>query len=560
MKLVSFSVTNYRSITTAHKINLQNATVLVGKNNEGKSNLLTALSIAMTSMMEQAGRHSPRFINSRRHSLYLWERDFPIQFQGRKSGLESIFRLNFLLEGEEQQDFIKQTGLRCNELIPIEIKYGRDATPRFSVPKRGSGSFNTKSEEVIAFICSHISFNYIQAVRTDKMALEVIEGIIYKELYRLSGNEDYKKALDVINSFHTEIYNGISERIINPLKEFLPQLQSIKIIEHYSRMPYDHHYKDLDVIIDDGTPTSIVNKGDGIKSLLTLALLKEVQSTGASIIAIEEPESHLHPEAIHSLVRVINGIAEHHQVIISTHNPLFVQRNNVDQNIIINGGMAKPAKSIKEIRDILGVLPEDNLINASYVLVVEGDDDRIALRKILSSLSSVIKEALAKNTFVIESLAGASNLSYELSRLNAYLCKYFVYLDHDDAGREAAQKAIDKGLLNEANVKFATCNGQTQSEIEDCYNPDFYREIIANQFSITPEDRSFRGNKKWSDRMKEVFNNQGQTWNSNIEKKVKLIIANAVPESKADSILNEHKRGSIDALVQAIEKMLVDIR
>lgn len=36
MKLVEFSVSNYRSITSAHKIKLQNFTVLVGKNNEGK--------------------------------------------------------------------------------------------------------------------------------------------------------------------------------------------------------------------------------------------------------------------------------------------------------------------------------------------------------------------------------------------------------------------------------------------------------------------------------------------------------------------------------------------
>ena len=47
MQLVNFSVTNYRSITKAHKINLQNITVLVGRNNEGKSNILMALNVAM---------------------------------------------------------------------------------------------------------------------------------------------------------------------------------------------------------------------------------------------------------------------------------------------------------------------------------------------------------------------------------------------------------------------------------------------------------------------------------------------------------------------------------
>ena len=39
MKLKKFSVTNYRSITRTSNIILQDFTVLVGKNNEGKSNL-----------------------------------------------------------------------------------------------------------------------------------------------------------------------------------------------------------------------------------------------------------------------------------------------------------------------------------------------------------------------------------------------------------------------------------------------------------------------------------------------------------------------------------------
>ena len=45
MKLSDFSVVNYRSITTARKIKTNNMTVLVGKNNEGKSNILRALTL-----------------------------------------------------------------------------------------------------------------------------------------------------------------------------------------------------------------------------------------------------------------------------------------------------------------------------------------------------------------------------------------------------------------------------------------------------------------------------------------------------------------------------------
>ena len=40
MRLVSFSVTNYRSITKAYKLPIRQATILIGPNNEGKSNIL----------------------------------------------------------------------------------------------------------------------------------------------------------------------------------------------------------------------------------------------------------------------------------------------------------------------------------------------------------------------------------------------------------------------------------------------------------------------------------------------------------------------------------------
>lgn len=48
MELVNFSVTNFRSITKAHKVSVSDTTVLIGRNNEGKSNLLRALDVAMT--------------------------------------------------------------------------------------------------------------------------------------------------------------------------------------------------------------------------------------------------------------------------------------------------------------------------------------------------------------------------------------------------------------------------------------------------------------------------------------------------------------------------------
>lgn len=551
MQLVNFSVTNYRSITKAHKINLQNITVLVGRNNEGKSNILMALNVAMETMMQHANHAN---VHER---LYDWQRDFPVQLQQRKNNLDSVFRLNFRLNHDENTEFFRITGIRSNEDIPIELKYGRDNRAKITVPKKGSSSFNDKSEKVTAFICERIAINYIQAVRTEDMAMDVIHRLISTELSKLYDNEEYKSAEQTIYNLQEAVYNDIANRILAPLQEFLPQLTNVEIRSRGRRLVWRGFRNDVDVILNDGTPTSILYKGDGIKSLVSLAILKESKNEiGASIIAIEEPESHLHPEAIHSLVNVIKGISENHQVIITTHNPLFVQRNNISNNIIVDHGTAKPAKNIKEIRELLGVLPEDNLINASHVLVVEGEDDKIALNKILSSLSPTIKDALIKNKLVIQPLAGATNLNYELSRLRSYVCRYFVFLDADEAGYDAAEKAIEKGLLSESDVKYSICNGNNISEFEDCLKKDFYIEAIRNKFSVDLGVTSFRNSKKWSDRVKAVFLSQGQRWTDAVEKKVKMEVAKLIPVEDADSVLDEHKRGSIDALVNALENML----
>ena len=551
MQLVNFSVTNYRSITKAHKINLQNITVLVGRNNEGKSNILMALNVAMETMMQHANHAN---VHER---LYDWQRDFPVQLQQRKNNLDSVFRLNFRLNHDENTEFFRTTGIRSNEDIPIELKYGRDNRAKITVPKKGSSSFNDKSEKVTAFICERIAINYIQAVRTEDMAMDVIHKLISTELSKLYDNEEYKSAEQTIYNLQEAVYNDIANRILAPLQEFLPQLTNVEIRSRGRRLVWRGFRNDVDVILNDGTPTSILYKGDGIKSLVSLAILKETKNEkGASIIAIEEPESHLHPEAIHSLVNVIKGISENHQVIITTHNPLFVQRNNISNNIIVDHGTAKPAKNIKEIRELLGVLPEDNLINASHVLVVEGEDDKIALNKILSSLSPTIKDALIKNKLVIQPLAGATNLNYELSRLRSYVCRYFVFLDADEAGYDAAEKAIEKGLLSESDVKYSICNGNNISEFEDCLKKDFYIEAIRNKFSVDLGVTSFRNSKKWSDRVKAVFLSQGQRWTDTVEKKVKMEVAKLIPVEDADSVLDEHKRGSIDALVNALENML----
>lgn len=563
MKIVEFSVTNYRSITKAHKIKLDNLTVLVGKNNEGKSNILRALNVAMRAIIKYSDdeKEDNIFNNRYRREVYYdWERDFPIQFQRRKNHLESIFRLNFRLESNELEEFRNETHIQGNEDIPICVKIDNKRKINIDVPKRGSPAYKKKSREITKFVSKRIIINYIQAIRTDEMAMEAIYELINGKINQLYHDDKYYKAIRSINDMRKEILLEVSEQIIKPLQSFIPNIKNVEITQRSinSYMMIDRRVEDI--IIDDGVATSIRNKGDGVKSLITLSLLKNKNKfNGVSVIAIEEPEAYLHSGAIHSIVDVINNMSLTNQVIITTHNPLFVMQNRLESNIIVDNGTARAAKNISEIRDILGVWPSDNLRTTMYVVVVEGNDDRIALQKILSSQSERIRQALNNNKLSIKALGGASNLKHELNNLKYGMFKYLVLLDYDKAGKDAVKKAEEAGLIKPSEYRFTVCNGKNEAEFEDCLNPNIYKSVLENTYNIKYQNiRKFLKRNKWSDGMKNAFFSSGLSWTDKIEKDLKCDIAESIPSDikKIEDVWLTQKATFLSDFIDLIEEML----
>lgn len=563
MRLNKFSVTNYRSIASKSDISLQDFTVLVGKNNEGKSNLLKALNVAMnTLLLHGKGIRKNAILNrtySTRTGHYDWVRDFPFQYRNRKNGRSSIFTLEFQLNDEEIEEFHDELGLQINGILQIRITYGDDNRETIEVRKQRGTQFKKKSSEIASFISRRLRFNYISAVRTENMAIDVLRHLLNQKLLELTEDEDYLSALNKIEEIQSKILMDISRQLEPSLIKFLPNLNAVKIKSNLDRYNPSYWYHDIKLIIDDGVETDIVNKGDGIKSLVALAILKDLQVfKGASIVAIEEPESHLHSEAIRELVDVIHGLSNTSQVIITTHNPLFVQRNSVRANIIVDSGKARTAQRIEDIRRILGVLPEDNLQNTSNVLLVEGETDQIILKKIISSISPRIKNALTNNHLVIKRIGGVSNLGHTLTDLNQSMCKILIALDNDDAGKEAAKLAIEGKLVSAERIKYIGGPGGRESELEDIIKPCFYHDLLLNKFSLNTDNSAFRGNKKWSKRLKSLSMVEGTNLTSSMENNIKLAIAELIPDniSDFDDIFFVPKLNPIKSLISSIERML----
>jgi putative ATP-dependent endonuclease of the OLD family len=566
MQLVAFSVTNYRSITAAYKLPIRQSTVLIGPNNEGKSNILRALVTALEILQGLSGRRiSAGRLRSFRvdgRDTYYWPHDFPISLQDKKPGGESVFDLEFRLSAQEVEEFLAEVGSNLNGTLPIRLTLGQK-DPGFRVAKKGPGgaALSKKAEKIASFVAKRININYIPAVRTAEAAEEIVSRMVERQLSAVEKEPAFQAALAQVAKLQQPLLDQLSSGIRDTLREFLPNVKQVKV-----SIPQEARYRALrracEIVVDDGTPTNLARKGDGVQSLAALSLMR--QSSGSPIggqqllLAIEEPESHLHPSAIHQLKAVLNEIARSSQVIMTTHCPLFVDRTAIKSNIIVHRNKATAAKSVREIRGVLGVRASDNLQHAELILVVEGEEDRRAMRALLAQQSKVLSSALAQGTLGIESLQGGSNLSYKLSQMREALCLTHCLLDHDLAGLKASEKAIREGLLSMADVHFTVCAGMKESELEDLYDENLYSAMLLNRYGVSTQSPKFKGSAKWSDRLRDAFKHQGKPWSDQIEARVKADVGELV-DANGGIALSAHRRNSFDGLVATLETKLTSI-
>lgn len=559
MKLVSLTIENYRSITKAHRLKLGDSTILVGPNNEGKSNTLRALVTAMQVLtrgrrsLYRNGKLEDRFAA---YQYYEWERDFPVEQLATNPEGKSVITLEFLLTQDEVTAFREAVGSQLNGTLPLSVELGPGTRCNVKVTKQGIGakSLSAKSGQIARFLASRINFEYIPAVRTAERAQRVVDELVAKELASIEEDEEYVQALNAISKLQEPILQRVSDNIRSTLVKFLPAVKDVQVrvaAEERSR-----GLRSCEVIVDDGSPTHLRYKGDGVQSLAALGLMRHASETAASgrnlIIAIEEPESHLHPKAIHELKEVLLDLANKHQVVVTTHCPLFIDRDNISSNIIVSDRKAKPAKNIDEIREVLGVRAADNLRHAEIVLLVEGEEDRVGLEPILSTRSNVLKKALASGTLALDTLGGGSNLSYKIGLIRDALCKPFCFLDDDKSGRNGFEQARSQNLIGQADVIFSRVQGLPEAEIEDLYEVSVYENDILADYGVSLKDGKFKSKKKWSDRMAETFLHQGKIWDSRVEIEVKSKVASRVAAS-ALSAVNKHKSGVIDSLIKTLE-------
>ena len=222
-------------------------------------------------------------------------------------------------------------------------------------------------------------------------------------------------------------------------------------------------------------------------SQTVLALIHDIE-TGPSIVAIEEPENHLHPELVKKMLRYFHDItqgAASRQIFVSTHSPFMVDSSRI-QGIIslywdgqVQQTQARQIGTKHELKAALfdiGARPSDILF-ADLILIVEGESDKVALLNWARSLGAQLEDIHA----AVIPCRGVNKTRHHL-KLWAEISKEVGlprYVIVDKNGQDEVTKVIAEGLVEVENTHVLE-----RGDLEDYYHHDVLINALKELFGV----------------------------------------------------------------------------
>jgi predicted ATPase len=252
----------------------------------------------------------------------------------------------------------------------------------------------------------------------DPLKVAVKEAVKSKE-------EDFQRISDYVKS---EV-EKIAKLTLENLREIDPTLAS-KLNPTFSPPKWESSFR-TSITGDDEIP--INKRGSGVRRLILLSFFRAKGEQLANstdnvpvIYAFEEPETSQHPHNQRLLMRTLSNLSSEGQVIISTHTPTlarafpdnsirYIRAGANGRREILKGG----STTNSEITRSLGVLP-DNIVR--LFIAVEGVNDVKFMQNISKILHSQEREMpdlekMEADGEVIFILLGGSNLAYWTNKL-----------------------------------------------------------------------------------------------------------------------------------------------
>lgn len=271
---------------------------------------------------------------------------------------------------------------------------------------------------------------------------------------------------------------------------------------------------------------------------------------------MEEPESHLHPGAVHELRGVLEGIAKSQQVIVTTHSQALVNRHDFRQNLVVSEHTARPAKQLADLRTSLGVTVADSLTAAEVVVITEGTLDRGVLPAVLTQLDPEVTKWISDGRVIFEAAGGCSKVQYRVHSARSIMTNPVVVLDSDPAGNASIDKLLENGTLDQNSIVKIVRPNTKHSELEDVFSLDAYIDALQNAIGHKLTDREKRrldrGDLAWSERLSAILRDAGFHDIHSLEVESKRAVAGAIL-SAVEAGRPVVREGCEDLLLRLIE-------
>ena len=410
MRITYIHIKNFKSIRELEINDIENAMILVGKNNTGKTGVIDAIrvvsgdykvedrtfldishNIEISMCVEFTQNDLERFHSKGFVSKYkrfdLWEKDFCTKLPSFQDGV-----LSFTCIVNRQGNVKYNDGFKKNNpYIPLifpktyHIDHNRniDAIQSEVLRLYDRASMNDIKENVCMFdktkSCNRCfeCIGMIHKKTTEELTAYEAEKLMEYKLFHSNINEFGDK---LNHYFHL---NGGKSQDIKFELSFHPDEMFQVETKIYNR--------------DRETYGSVKTLSEGLKSIYALSMLEayiDEDSTIPCIIMIEDPEIYLHPQLQKAASEILYRLSKKNQVIFSTHSPnmIFNFSSKQIKQVVLDSDyytVIKEDTDIDKILDDLGYTAND-LLNVSFVFIVEGKQDANRLPLLLKKYYSEI--------------------------------------------------------------------------------------------------------------------------------------------------------------------------
>lgn len=426
MKIEKVEISKFRSIENG-VFDLNKVNAIVGQNNSGKSALMRALNSFFNPQLE-----IEHFNNGT--NLYTSKRSVPrITITFNSIPNKPIYQ-PFLRNGKIilKQEYNKKS----NKLIYFAINNGKISI----------------SDQQILEIFEDIQFVLIPTERNAKNNTENEISVLRKLLDTFFSTHTAKrdtltpKVKQAFTYFQKNALSKVSSGIEN---KYLSEKGLKVIIDSRFPLSYDLFVNDLSIkIIEEGKEFKLEECGSGIQSLVSISIYKYLAELNHTnfIIAIEEPEINLHPQAQKELIFTLLEEANENnvQILFTTHSTVLIDQLEHSDIILVRKEKDIKRKFKTTIHQISSNFWQQNDIEiiqydkfhkfrnsefffANHVMVTESSTDSEVFRTLLANKGIVLEK---KGISVLE-LGGIKSLKYAFYLLRDLKIPKTMIIDKD---------------------------------------------------------------------------------------------------------------------------------